>query len=139
MNTLIPYTQISYTNQEQSLLNSRAYRIEYFTTIPCGYSLLILLPLQMPVLSGGVPFGMTTSIECVRSTETPSLIFGLRKEELLTMTCTECQFISMPSGSLTARWTLECFQPNGNRLLVSAGSLLKSSLTTRVETPWHMC
>ena len=34
MNTLIPYTQISYTNQEQLLLNSRASRLEYFTTIP---------------------------------------------------------------------------------------------------------
>jgi hypothetical protein len=34
MNTLIPYTQISYTNQEQSLLNTRASRLEYFTTIP---------------------------------------------------------------------------------------------------------
>jgi hypothetical protein len=34
MNTFIPYTQISYTNQEQSLLNTRASRLEYFTTIP---------------------------------------------------------------------------------------------------------
>src|ERR1700694_1956208 len=35
MNTLIPYTQISYTNQEQLLLNTRASRLEYFTTFPC--------------------------------------------------------------------------------------------------------
>jgi len=34
MNSLIPHTQISHTNQEQSLLNTRASRLEYFATIP---------------------------------------------------------------------------------------------------------
>jgi hypothetical protein len=34
MNSLIPDTEIPYTNQEQSLLTSSVSRLEYFTPFP---------------------------------------------------------------------------------------------------------
>ena len=44
MNTIIPHTELPYTDQEQLRLNARSSRIEYFNKIPWQYFTTVVHP-----------------------------------------------------------------------------------------------